>query len=220
MSKPLVSDELWTVIEPLLPPEPLRPKGDRPRVPDRAPLTGIIFVFKSGIPWEMGSGSGVTCWRRLRDWQAAGVWECLHQVLLNRLGEADWIDWSRASLDRAALPAQRGAKRPGSKHHLVVDRQEVPLAVMLTGANVHDSLVFAALIDGIPPTKRPRKRPAKLHADKGYDYRKCRQAVMRRRIRVRIARKGIESSERLGCHRWVVEPTLAWLNRFRRLTVC
>ena len=216
----MVSDELWTVIEPLLPPEPPRPKGGRPRVPDRAPLTGIIFVFKSGIPWEMGSGSGVTCWRRLRDWQAAGVWECLHQVLLNRLGEADWIDWSRVSLDRAALPAQRGAKRPGSKHHLVVDRQEVPLAVMLTGANVHDSLVFAALIDGIPPIKRPRKRPAKLHADKGYDYRKCRQAVMRRRIRVRIARKGIESSERLGCHRWVVEPTLAWPSRSRRLTVC
>jgi transposase len=220
MSKPLVSDELWTVIEPLLPPEPPRPKGGRPQVPDRAPLTGIIFVFKSGIPWEMGSGSGVTCWRRLRDWQAAGVWECLHQVLLNRLGEADRIDWSRASLDSAALPAQRGAKRPGSKHHLVVDRQEVPLPVMLTGANVHDSLVFAALIDGSPPIKRPRKRPAKLHADKGSDYRKCRQAVMRRRIRVRIARKGIESSERLGCHRWVVEPTLAWLNRFRRLTVC
>ena len=65
----------------------------------------------------------------------------------------------------------------------------------------------------------PRKRAAKLHADKGYDYRKCRQEVMRRRIRVRIARKGIESSERLGCHRWVVERILAWLNRFRRLTV-
>ena len=122
MSKPLVSDELWTVIEPLLPPEPPRPKGDRPRVPDRAPLTGIIFVFKSGIPWEMGSGSGVTCWRRLRDWQAAGVWECLHQVLLNRLGEADRIDWSRASLDSAALPAQRGTKRPDRIRRIWADQ--------------------------------------------------------------------------------------------------
>ncbi|CCF86025.1 transposase (fragment) [Nitrolancea hollandica Lb] len=105
----------------------------------------------------------------------------------------------------------------------MVDRQGIPLAVRLTAANVHDSLVFEVLIDQIPPIKRPRgrprKRPAKLHADKGYDYRKCRQALTRRRIKVRIARKGIESKERLGRHRWVVERTLAWLSRFRRLTV-
>ena len=83
MAKPLVSVALWERIEPLLPPEPLTPKGGRPRVPDRACLTGIIFVLKSGIPWELlpqelGCGSGMTCWRRLRDWQQAGVWERLH----------------------------------------------------------------------------------------------------------------------------------------------
>lgn len=116
MAKPLVSDELWEIIEPLLPPEPPKPKGGRPRVPDRAALTGIIFVLKSGIPWEMlpqemGCGSGVTCWRRLRDWQAAGVWQRLHQALLDRLGEADRIDWHRASLDSASVPAKRGASR-------------------------------------------------------------------------------------------------------------
>ncbi len=118
MSKRLVSEELWRVIEPLLPPEPLKPKGGRPRVPDRAALGGIIFVLRSGIPWEMlppemGCGSGITCWRRLRDWQEAGVWERLHRVLLDRLGEADRIDWSRASLDSASVPAKRGALRPG-----------------------------------------------------------------------------------------------------------
>src|ERR671937_1279759 len=117
MSKPLVSDTLWDTIAPLLPPEPPKPKGGRPRVPDRAALTGIIFVLKSGIPWEMlppemGCGSGVTCWRRLRDWQQAGVWGRLQQVLLNRLGEADQIDWSRASMDSARVPAQKGALRP------------------------------------------------------------------------------------------------------------
>jgi transposase len=116
MAKPLVSDELWDLIEPLLPPEPPKPNGGRPRVPDRAALTGIIFVLKSGIPWEllpqeMGCGSGVTCWRRLRDWQAAGVWERLHQTLLDRLGATDRIDWSRASLDSASIPAKRGARR-------------------------------------------------------------------------------------------------------------
>jgi transposase len=112
--KPLVSDELWALVAPLLPPEPPKPKGGRPRIPDRAALTGIIFVLKSGIPWEllppeMGCGSGVTCWRRLRDWQEAGVWERLHRELLDRLGEADQIDWSRASLDSASVPAKRGA---------------------------------------------------------------------------------------------------------------
>src|SRR5436853_6218724 len=110
MSKPLVSDTLWTIVEPLLPKEPPKPKGGRPRVPDRACLSGIIFVLKSGMPWEMlpqemGCGAGMTCWRRLRDWQAAGVWERLHRVLLDRLGEAARIDWSRASLDSASVPA-------------------------------------------------------------------------------------------------------------------
>ena len=115
MSKPLVSDELWALVEPLLPSEPPKPKGGRPRIPDRAALTGIIFVLKSGIPWEllpaeMGCGSGVTCWRRLRDGQEAGVWERLHRLLLDRLGEADRIDWNRACADSAAIPAKRGAQ--------------------------------------------------------------------------------------------------------------
>jgi transposase len=114
MNKPLVSDELWAVVAPLLPPEPPKSKGGRPRVSDRAALTGIIFVLKSGIPWEMlpqemGCGSGVTCWRRLRDWQEARVWDRLHRELLDRLGEAGRIDWSRASLDSASIPAKGGA---------------------------------------------------------------------------------------------------------------
>src|SRR5918993_5915883 len=117
MSKELVSDELWEIIEPLLPEEPPKPKGGRPRIDDRAALAGIVFVLKSGILWEMlpkemGCGSGSTCWRRLREWQEAGVWERLHKVLLDRLGEADRIDWERASLDSASIPAKRGAQRP------------------------------------------------------------------------------------------------------------
>jgi transposase len=112
-----VSDELWEVVEPLLPEEPPKPKGGRPRLDDRAALSGIIFVLKSGIPWEMlpqemGCGSGVTCWRRLHEWHEAGVWERLHEVLLNRLGEADRIDWERASLDSASIAAKRGATKP------------------------------------------------------------------------------------------------------------
>lgn len=127
MATPLVSDDLWAVVAPLLPTEPPKPKGGRPRVPDRACLTGIVFVLKSGIPWEMlpqelGCGSGMTCWRRLRDWHAAGVWDRLHQTLLDRLGEADRIDWSRASLDSASVPAKRGANSPGRIRRIAANR--------------------------------------------------------------------------------------------------
>jgi transposase len=117
MAKELVTDGLWEVIEPLLPEEPPKPKGGRPRIDDRRALTGILFVLKSGIPWEMlpkemGCGSGMTCWRRLKEWHEAGVWEELHQRLLDRLGEADQINWERASLDSASVAAPRGVKRP------------------------------------------------------------------------------------------------------------
>ena len=127
MSTLLISDELWAVIEPLLPPEPPKPKGGRPRVPDRAALTGIVFVLRSGIPWEllpqeMGCGSGVTCWRRLRDWQQAGVWDRLHRTLLDRLGRADRLDWSRASLDSRSVPAKRGAKSPAPIRRIAASR--------------------------------------------------------------------------------------------------
>jgi transposase len=115
----LVSDELWAVIEPELPRPKRRArwKGGRPRVPDRACLAGIIFVLKTGIPWEylpqeMGCGSGMTCWRRLRDWETAGVWKRVWAVLLDRLAEADQLDWSRAALDSSSIPAKKGGPRP------------------------------------------------------------------------------------------------------------
>src|SRR5215831_7996649 len=117
MSKLLVSDALWACIAPLLPPEQPKPQGGRPRISDRAALTGIVFVLKSGIPWEMlpqelGCGSGMTRWRRWRDWQRVGVWSCLHRALLQRLQDAGRIDWARASLDSASVPAPGGATRP------------------------------------------------------------------------------------------------------------
>lgn len=93
----------------------------------------------------------------------------------------------------------------------------------LTGANRHDSMALTETVDAIHPVRqtrgRPRKRPAKLHADKGYDFKRCRRDLRARGIRPRIARRGIESSQRLGQHRWVVERTFAWINQFRRLVV-
>lgn len=118
-------------------------------------------------------------------------------------------------------PTDRG--KGGTKRHVVTDRAGVPLAARLTGATCHDAALFAEVIDAIPPIERPsgrrRTRPDKLHADKAYDSPRCRRALSRRHSKVRIARKGIESKERLGRHRWVAERTPAWLNRYRRLTI-
>ena len=123
MARPLLPNGLWNLIQPLLPPEPPKPKGGRPRVPDRAALTGILFVLRSGIPWEMlpqemGCGSGVTYWRRLRNWNEAGVWRRLHEALLARLHAADQINWERACIDSASVPAPGGAHKPAATRRI------------------------------------------------------------------------------------------------------
>lgn len=117
MAKPLLSDALWKRIEPLLPPTPPRPKGGRPRLSDRAALTGILFVLTTGIPWEylpreLHCGAGMTCWRRLRDWTEAGVWLHILAHLHQDLGLAGRIGWDRALVDSALVPAKKGAPLP------------------------------------------------------------------------------------------------------------
>lgn len=179
---------------------------------DRSALNGILFVLQTGIPLEdlpqgLGFGSGMTCWRRLCDWQASGLWQRLHRALLVKLREYDPIDWTRASIDGASVSNLQGANtagrtqliaaRKGSKRHLIVDRRGAPLALCVTGAHRHDSIVFETLVDALPAIPglpgRPRRRPDKLHADKGYDFRRCRQHLWQRGIVARIARRGVES---------------------------
>lgn len=115
MAKLLVSDELWALIEPVLPPHPPRPKGGKPPTPDRVCLTGILFVLKTGLPWEdfpqeMGC-CGMTLHNRLRHWQEAGVWQTIHEILLAKLNEADQLDFSRAVVDSASIRAVHGGKK-------------------------------------------------------------------------------------------------------------
>lgn len=118
MARPIVDDRLWKLIEPLFPVKKRRFRypGRKP-LDNRAALTGILFVLRTGIPWEdlpqeMGCGSGMTCWRRLRDWHKAGIWSKVHQVLLRELRGADQIDFSRAAVDSSSIRAVFGGPRP------------------------------------------------------------------------------------------------------------
>ena len=114
----LVSDELWEQIEPLLPPEPEpSPLGGRPRVTNRQALTGVVFVLRTGIPWqalptEMGCGSGSTCWRRFAEWTQLAVWSKLHILLLSQLGKAGAVNLERAVIDSASVRAVFGGRTP------------------------------------------------------------------------------------------------------------
>ena len=167
MAKALISDELWSLIATHVPVHPPSPKGGRPRIGDRATLTGILFVLRTGIPWEY-------------------------------------------------LPRD-------CKHHILVDQRGLPLVAQISGAQVHDSRLLVPIVEAIPAVKglsgRARKRPGKLHADRAYASRAHRAWLRRRGIAARIARYGVESRERLGRWRWVVERTLGWLHRFRRLRI-
>jgi transposase len=239
MSKPVVSDALWTRIQPLLPKQTSpTAKGGRPPIDDRAALTGILFVLKTGIQWEdlpceMNCGCGMTCWRRLRDWQQAGVWDRLHELLLAELNEADKIDWSRAAADSSLLRAVGGGestgpnptdrRKLGSKDHVVVDGHGVPLQVELSAANTSDITRLIPVVVDIPPVRgkpgHPRSRPDRLYADRAYDSEPARQLLRWLGIEPHLAKRNTPHGSGLGVYRWVVERTIAWLHNFRRLRV-
>ena len=118
MAEPLVSDELWAEVEPLLPKRPPNPKGGAPRKPDRPCLEGVLHVLRTGCQWAMLPAcglwpSGSTCWRRFAEWTAAGVWPQLHRRLLSRLGAAGAVDLDRVVVDSASVRAKKGARTPG-----------------------------------------------------------------------------------------------------------
>jgi transposase len=213
-------------------------KATRAAAPfDRACLTGIVFVLRSDIPWQMlpqelGCGSGMTCWRRLRDCQLAWMWDLIHFALLDWLARDDQIDWSGAVVDSCSIRAVYGgdqtpnptdrAKR-GSKRHLICDGRGVPLAVRLNGANRNDSQEALALVDAIPPLRgergRPRQRPDCVLGDRGYDAAAIRRGLRARRTVPLLAIRRTEHGSGLGRWRWVEERTFAWLSQFRHLRV-
>jgi transposase len=204
----------------------------------RKVFTGILFVLKTGIPWEMlpqemGCGSRMTCWRYLQKWQKQGVWQKIHEVLLAKLREAEAIDWSRTVVDSALVRAVFGGaktgsnptdrRKAGSKHHLITHAKGIPLVAILTGANTHDVTQLLPLVDGIPPTGgkvgRPRHRPKAVQGDRGYDSEPHRKELRARRIKPILAKRGTPHGSGPGVYRWVVERTLSWLHQFRRLRI-
>ena len=240
MAAPILPDELWVRIEPLLPPVPDR----RFRFPGRKPLThrqaltGTLFVLKTGMRWndlpaEMGCGSGSRCRRRLAEWQQAGVWARLHELLLAELHAAGKIDWSRAAVDSSSCRARGGGEatgrnptdrgKSGSKHHAIVDANGVPLGATISGAQAHDVTALEATVDAVPPVRgrrgRPKRRPRELYADRAYDSGPHREAMRRRGIRPFFAKRGVPHGSGLGKNRWQVERFFAWLRHFGRLRV-
>jgi len=171
-------------------------------------LEGILFVLPTGCRWrdlppQLGYGSGHTAWRGLRAWQAAGVWDRLHRLMPGELSKAELIDWSRGCTGSVSVrakggeltgrnPADRG--KPGTKHHLLAGAGGLILHTLLSPANIHDSMLSGPVLETSPGVRghrhrpgRPRRRPGKLHAGKGYGYPRCRRYLQRRGIKVRIA---------------------------------
>jgi len=195
-----IDDRLWACIEPLLPVVPRNPRRPgRKRLDSRKVLYGILFVLYTGIRWEflpqeLGFGSGMTCWRRLRDWNEAGVWQKLHELLLSELRAADLLDFSRAAVDSSHIRAMKGGPatgpspvdrgKTGSKHHIIVDAHGIPL------------------IEAVPPIRgkrgQPLRRPKHLYADRGYDHETYRDQVRSFEITPHIARRGTEHGSGLG----------------------
>ena len=238
MAKPLVSDALWQRIEPLLPP----PAPRRFRYPGRKPLdrrkvlAGIIFVLKTGIPWEdlpqeMGCGCGMTCLNYLKAWHQAGVWLKLHALLLAELNGADQIDWNRALIDASFAkapergedtgpnPTDRG--KSGSKHHVMTDAQGIPLSATVTAANVNEVTQALPVLLNMPPVGgKPgpkRQKPERLQGDRAYDSEPLRQLLRWLGIDPALAARNTEHGSGLGVFRWFVERTISWLHSFGRL---
>ena len=236
MAQLLVPDALWEVVEPLLPKHEPNPKGGHPRVPDRVCLTGILFVLKTGLPWEefpreMGC-SGMTLWNRLDEWRAAGVWDELHRALLGKLRAEDQIDFSRVVVDSSSVRAVHGGKNGPQPRGPREGRVQAPPRGRRqrhpAGRDPHrgqpprrDPTGAAGRED--PGGRRqggtPLTKPQVVMGDRGYDSGPHRMALSCKGIATRIARRNTPHGSGLGIFRYVVEQTIALMHQFRRLRV-
>ncbi|WP_443043505.1 IS5 family transposase [Streptomyces sp. NBC_00358] len=238
LSKRLVPDEPWELGVPLLPSFAARPQGagTAPRA-ERAVFTAVVYVLTSGCAWRhlpptFGTSSA-TAHRRLTAWTEVGLWRRLHRAVLDELGVRGEVDWIPGIVDAASVRAKKGDRltgpnpvdrgKKGSKLHVLSEAQGIPLALAVSGANMHGSLALKPHILGSPAVRSRRgprrRRPVKLRAVKAYFSADPLRWLRERGLVARIARPGIESGERLGRHRWKIERSIAWLFGHRRLTI-
>jgi transposase len=230
--------EFQEVIEPLLPPDkPVGAWGGRPRTLNSVALRVIWYVLSTGVRWQdvlpaMGC-SGRTAHRRLREWQEAGIWEALHQKLLELLNRDGKLALDVAVIDSTLVPAPGGGDdtgpnptdrgKTGTKHTLLVDGNGVPLALRTTGANASDQKQLGPIIHAFPRVKgkpgRPKESPNAAYADRGYDSEANRLVLRWLGIEPFIAKRNTEHGSGLGRIRWVVERTNAWLKGLKRMRV-
>jgi putative transposase len=234
-----VSDELWDRVKPLIPPAPSHAKGGRPRMDDRKAFEAIIYVLRTGIQWnalprELGASS--TVHDRFQEWEQAGLFVALWQAGLSEYDEIEGIQWEWQSVDGAMTkaPFGKGATGPnptdrakrGVKRSLLTDGSGIPLALVVDGANRHDSKLLVATLDGIV-IARPEPsedHPQHLCLDAAYDGAPAREEVQARGYIEHIRSRGQEKIEKVQtpgyrARRWVVERTHSWLNRSRRLLI-
>ncbi|MFD0343343.1 IS5 family transposase [Streptomyces sp. NPDC127117] len=231
----IVPDGLWETARPLLSPARVRPQGGGiANIDDEAVFAAIVYGPVSGCAWRAlppcFGASKSTVHRRFVIWSRAGVWGRLHQKILRLLDEQDLIDLSRAVLDFAHICAKNGGElagpspvdrgKPGSRMHVLSDANGLPLRVGLSAANTHDSQALKPMLSHFHmghESHATEPKPRRLHADKAYEVPHLRRWLWGKHIGVRIARKGIDSSERLGRRRWVIERTMSWLTGYHRL---
>ena len=234
-----VSDALWARVQPVLPPVPPRPKGGRPRMPDRAAFAAILYVLRTGIQWnalprELGASS--TVHDRFQTWERAGVFRQVWAAGLTEYDELQGIDWTWQAVDGVMTKAPFGGAatgpnptdrgKAGVKRSLLTDGAGIPLAVVVDGANRHDMKLLAATLDGLVIARPvpPDDAPPHLCLDKGYDYDSVRTEAAARGYSVHLRSRRDEAQDKVRhpggqARRWVVERTHSWLHRARRLLV-
>jgi transposase len=242
---PDLTSELWHAIEPHLPPRPAyRPKGGRPFCDDEAALRGIIYLLREGCKWQsipsaaLDCPSGSTCWRRFRDWTAAGVWSYAHLQLLDLLGEEGVLDLDRIVVDSASCRAQKGGThtgrnptdrgKKGCKRHVLTDANGIPLVVRTGPANQRDDTKLEDLIEAFPvltdgdEAKTVHTQPKELMGDRGYGFPYLIAIVLLYGIVSKLSPrgKGVPHGSGLGEKRYVVERTMSWWTHFRRINLC
>lgn len=232
-------DAIWEQTKALLPVEPPKPKGGRPRNDDRHMMDAIFYVLRTGIQWKalprsLGASSSVH--DRFQQWQQAGGFRAMWVAGLMAYDSATGIDWTWQALDGAMTKAPLGGPatgpnptdraKSGTKRCLLTEGQGVPMALTVAGANRHDMKMAAATLDATV-VERPEPTPdtpQHVSMDKGFDYDEIRDAVAARHYIAHIRARGEETALKQGtpgyrARRWVVERSHSWMNRFRRVLI-